>query len=539
MLTVDLFVIVRERIVMLRLWCWLRSVGLAVVLCAIWNFMPSWVWAIPIPLGPSVRLDIDGEHRFFYHQMNNFPLDNEGKTLGDPAWGNVQHRLRISPSLHFEKVLSIYGQFDFTTFDSLYGIVSPVGTAYNMPPRSQIDGFRVIDPRHLYLSWLSPIGLFRLGQMPSHWGLGILANDGQTPTGEFAAPRFGDIVERLIWAFPFVKPFSKAPIADRLFLAAAFDIVFRDENAELIYGDLAFQGAFSLFYRQDNSIFAGVYVAIRRQQDRDGRRIDAQAFDLYFKISTDFAGGLVGLDVAFEGAILTGFTDRIRTEFARDGVNLEAFGAVGRVDLRLPRAGIRVGFEMGFASGDNDPNSDTSRLFRFDPDYQPSMIMFPRVMAALTAHSADRAGDLTRVGFPPPGTDQLPSYGRLGNVFYIQPVIAFQPLALLAKQQNRHLLELKIGLLYARSAADFIDPFASFRAGGSNTTSFGRKSADAYDLGVELNISLRYEYRLWQSISIDATLLYGHLFPGAAFSSADGKQNISVDMLQARLTTRF
>ncbi len=513
--------------------------------CPMFVFLGWMVWgislaqAVPVKVGANMHLHIDGEHLFFYHYMNDIPLDNEGKTLGDPEWGNVRHRFRFAPSFRYGKVFGVYGQLDIATFDSLYGINSTMGSRFFSPVRDQAQGFRVADPRHLWVSWRSPIGEFRLGQMPSHWGMGMVANNGQTQTGEFSAPRFGDIVERIIWLFPFVKPFTQRPIGNRLFLGAAFDVVFRDENAELIKGDLAFQGAFSLLYRQKDSIFAGVYVAVRRQQDRDGRRIDAQAFDFYLKLSGDFAQGKVGLDFQLEAAVLTGFTTRVRTELAPDGIQLEGLGALSRLGLRLPHAGIRIGLEVGFASGDNDTNDGISRVFQFDPDYQPSLILFHRVLGAVSANSAERVGDLTRVGFPPPGTDQIPSWGQVNNVFYIQPVIAFQPLVFAPKAKAHHTLELKVGFLYARSVADFADGFATFRAGGVNITPFGRAAADAHDMGLELNLSLSYEYRPWKSLSVKIALLYGHLFPGAALSSDDGSINTSVDMFQTRLLTRF
>ena len=167
------------------------------------------------------------------------------------------------------------------------------------------------------------------------------------------------------------------------------------------------------------------------------------------------------------------------------------------------------------------------------------MILFQRVLGAVSAHGSERVGDLTRVGFPPPGTDQIPSWGQISNVFYIQPVIAFKPLVFAPKAKAHHSLELKVGLLYARTVADYADGFATFRAGGVNITPFGRASEGAHEMGLELNLSLSYEYRPWKSLSIKVALMYGRLFPGAALSSEDGSINTTVDMVQTRLITRF
>ncbi len=483
-----------------------------------------------------MRLDIDGQYRFFYDFMNDFPLDELGKTVGNPESGRVHNRLRLSPAFHIGKTFSIFGQIDVVKFDNLYGITTDIGSKFFSPIRSQVEGFIPVDPRHLWVQWISPVGVFRLGQQPSHWGLGIVANNGQTQTGEFAAPRYGDIVERLIWVIPIARPFTNLPISKRLFLAAGFDIVFRDEFAELVKGDLAFQGAFSLFYRQKKDIFAGIYVAIRSQQDQNGSRIDAQAYDLFVKTSGLFAKGQVALDLAFEGAVITGSTTRILNDQGKEGLRIESMGAVGRLALRLPKAGIRVGLELGFASGDNNTDDNVSRLFRFDPDYQPSMILFQRALSAISAHGADRAAEPTRTGFPARGTDQIPSLGRVGNVFYLQPVIAYRPFANFVQALKK--TELKVGMLFARAAADLIDPFSTFRAGGVNTTSYGRSAATAQDLGMELNISLAFQYDIWKTVSVKLVLLYGHLFAGAGLTGANGK-GAAIDMFQARFVTRF
>ena len=53
--------------------------------------------------------------------------------------------------------------------------------------------------RWLYGEWKSPIGVFRLGQMSNHWGMGLLANDGDHPS-LFGDYRGGNLVEQVLFA---------------------------------------------------------------------------------------------------------------------------------------------------------------------------------------------------------------------------------------------------------------------------------------------------------------------------------------------------
>jgi hypothetical protein len=248
------------------------------------------------------------------------------------------------------------------------------------------------------------------------------------------------------------------------------------------------------------------------------------------------AGGFVALEAASEAVWLFGHTTRIRTEVAPRGVELSAGAVVARLGLRLPSIGLRAGFEFGLASGDNDPNDAISQSFRFDPDYQPSLLLFRHVLAAISGHSMDRAIDPNRVGYPVPGSDQIATFGQVSNTLYLQPVLAWRPFVNMSKWVRE--LELKVGLLYAMAAADFLDPLNTVRAGGVNTTPFGQAAAERRDLGLELNLALSYRLPIWRTLSMSLMVLYGRFFPGNAFEMATGAST-PIDVFQARLTTRF
>src|SRR5690606_28075239 len=91
-------------------------------------------------------------------------------------------------------------------------------------------------------------------------------NDGDHPS-LFGDYQSGDIVERILFA---TRPFgSSSPFV----VAVAGDLVFRDEQAELVDGDRAFQGVLSLSYDKGGQQL-GVY-GVYRNQRRDREAVDA------------------------------------------------------------------------------------------------------------------------------------------------------------------------------------------------------------------------------------------------------------------------
>jgi len=495
--------------------------------------------AYQLSFGSEAKLDLKVEEQVRYLRINDFPLD-ELNTRPKAAEGGVLfHRFRFNPEFRFGQSLKAVARLDFAVLDNLYGFDTEFGKRFYSSIAEQSGRTRWVDFRELWGSWMTRVGLFKFGQTSAHFGLGLIANSGDKETGEFSMPRYGDIVERLMWYIPILRPFTSDAISRKVILAAGADLVFRDENANLLEGDFAIQGVFSLFYRditapgKDESFF-GVNVAIRNQTERDGRKLSAQNFGLAFRFYIGLTQNLI-LELAGEGAWLLGETTRARTEGAPEGVEINAYGGVGRAFIKFANIGIRVGAELGFASGDNDVDDRVSRRFRFDPDYQPSLILFQRLLGAISAHNGDRAADPDRVGYPPPGSDQIPSMGSVAGAYYYQFVLAVAPFTTM-KMLKR--LELKAGLLIAGASSDFMDAYNSFRSGGTSHTHLKVPSAERRDLGMELNLSLRYGLKIWKSLDLSLAVLYGHFFPGSIFQDKDGKSE-AIDSFQAQMLVRF
>src|SRR6185295_4502728 len=101
------------------------------------------------------------------------------------------HWLRVGMRLDVYDKLSLVMQVD-----ALRGMIAGDTTQWVDAARDSFAKAKwyEIHPRYLYLEYASPIGVFRLGQQGSHWGMGILANDGDHPS-LFGGYRRGALVE--------------------------------------------------------------------------------------------------------------------------------------------------------------------------------------------------------------------------------------------------------------------------------------------------------------------------------------------------------
>lgn len=97
----------------------------------------------------------------------------------------ITSRLRIMPTLKFEKVASLHFQIDALD-DVLWGDNNGIASAPLFATESSSQNFlggEVRDSVSISRAWVQfqvPVGIMRIGRQPSHWGMGILANGGGT-----------------------------------------------------------------------------------------------------------------------------------------------------------------------------------------------------------------------------------------------------------------------------------------------------------------------------------------------------------------------
>jgi hypothetical protein len=504
-----------------------------------------------IPTAPAepgvLRLQIHGEYQLRYENLRSFPLDPTLTTvsehpgaIADSLGQNnfVYHWLRVTPRFQISDKVEFVGQIDVLT-GMLFGDLAHDDGA-DQTPRDSYNGFSNVQPRWLYVQWNSPIGIVRVGQQPSHWGMGILANDGDHPS-LFGDYRYGDISERVLFA---TKPFGKK---SDFTVAAAGDLVYRDSEADITQQNYAMQGILiAEIERGFNQV--GLYGVYRHQwRDQTSEplypyleTINVGIIDAAGHFAVPMKGTEAVLFGAGEGAVILGSTNEERTldvplTLIRSYGGAASVGVVhvghcdctqetddgtsvapprrGQDDARL--FGDLVGqVEVGYASGDANPLDDVEHRFTFNPNHKVGLLLFDEVMRFQTARAAVALGDplLQNGNRPTPGSNLLASNGGVFGAEYINPTVVVRP---------RRWLDLKGGVVIAAASSDVVDPYR-LATQGSYVNYLGG-SAQSRSLGVELDGGFEVRIPIGHAVTIAVGLESGVLFPGAALANAMGE----------------
>jgi hypothetical protein len=493
-----------------------------------------------------IRLEVRGEYQMRWQSQSSFFLTPTATTVGSQPGaigdslgqnGFLWQWLRVTPKLMVGKNLSIVAQAD------LGGLVAGDLThdvSYDQTPRDTRDGFTNLQPRWLYLEWLTKIGLFRAGQMGNHWGMGIVANDGDHPS-LFGDYRYGNISDSILFA---TKPAGES---SPFVVAASGGFVFKDNFALLSRGDHAVEGILAAFYEKGPNQL-GVYGVYRHQtRDRTSgsdlfpftESIDAGVVD----VAGHFAAPVVAPDMhawvfgAAEAATILGATNEERTlsdALSGTKTTLRSYGGAAVLGVvfgatHTPRPDPRravdpsarpdlfgrfVGqVEVGYASGDADPYDGVERRFTFDPNHKVGLLLFDEVMRWQTARAASAARDpnLTNVNNPPPGVDLLPSNGGVFGAQYVNPTAIYRPL---------DTLDLKAGVVVAQTTADVVDPYRLVTSG--SYVNFRGGNPQRHDLGVEVDAGAEWRIPVDHIMNVQVGAQGGVLAPGGALADAAG-----------------
>lgn len=369
--------------------------------------------------------------------------------------------------------------------------------------------------RSLYVDVRTPLGVLRAGQVASHFGLGILANDGDHPSvfGDAAA---GDLVERIAFA---TKPLGQD--SDWI-VAVAGDLVFRDSTAELARGDRALQGVLATRYEHGGHEL-GLYSAFRDQRHEDEGELKALAVDLFARGELSLASGM--LEAAVELAYVRGVTSLARTlTYAEhDIVQLLAAAQVGHKSKTL-----QVVLEAGYASGDANLEDGVQRRAVLDPGHRVGLILFPEVLARQSARTADLSRSKELFGRPARGSELWPTAGGVAGAMYLFPSAIWRP---------RRWLDARLGVVLGYASADPVDPFAE-RAESMHANHLGGDAAYR-SLGLEVDAAMETKIDLVRGLALALGLEGGVLFPGDAFENAAGEPLGALGLLRARSTVSW
>ena len=517
---------------------------------------------IPLPDPDAYRFILHGEHQIRYQAQRSFPLvatasqiNGKPGLVEDSIGQNqfVSHWLRVTPRLQIRDTLELVAQVDVLT-GVLFGELAH-GTSADATPRNDYNGFGNLQPRWLYAQYRLPFGVVRLGQQPNHWGMGILANDGDHPT-LFGDYRYGAISERMLFA-------TKPGGADSdFYVALAGDLVYRDNIARLSRGQQAFQGVLAAFYEHGYNKL-GIFSTLRHQQNDKTSgsalfpytdTLDALAIDVHGRFAVPVPGQDAFLYGEAEAAYISGSTNFLRTaDQALEGgkTSIRSYGGaaaigivhrsfatgmwadaegknrdegakrtsmhyLGKASARgVPFGDLVAQLELGYASGDADPYDGTQRRFAFDPNHKVGLLLFDEVLRFQTARSATAAADplLTNANRPTPGIDLLPTNGGVAGAQYVNPTFIFRP---------RHFFDIKGGMVIAQSTSEVVDPYRLGTAGSYVNYRGGDRRRK--DLGVEFDVGFEGRFPLDYDLKVVVGAQAGLLLPGGALENADGER---------------
>ena len=420
-------------------------------------------------------LDLEGYYRARGHIFAN--LFNPASEARDARY--MEHALRLRPVVNYKDLAKLIFQVD-----ALPGVVwgdneslastavfagDPTSTNRDGQPQSSIQLTRV------WTEFAVPIGNVRVGRMGSHWGMGLLANDGNGFRNTFGEARYGNTFDRVLFA---TKPIALAQAITGkdgkdvpLVLAVAVDrlvedplIQFKGYNCEAgIYDDDpdfdarcdvngdgrtdqdhgftddnytaenrgqdwwasqdddVMEMIYALIYQGEGikigplygDLTAGGYVIHRIQNETDS---DVLVVDGYIKAL------LSGLAVEAEVVSITGGTRGIALPGAynldpeADPLEKQAsiLGYVAR--LGYVRPGWKLMFESGYASGDDDVSDAKFTGRPLHPDHNVGLLLYEEVLARVTRQIWTESAD------------GLWSNGGVYNSRYIFPTATLTPL---------------------------------------------------------------------------------------------------------------
>ena len=376
----------------------------------------------------------------------------------DETIGSSNMRMRLEPTFNIDEQVKIQMQID--VLDNQVLGATPEGYAGNQarPANVPLNAFAggqvpaeagknspwdAVRVKRAWAEVRTPLGVLLFGRMPSHWGMGILANSGgwnRTTESWCLDCDFGDSADRVMFVTEIPGTASGKPDDPRLRVAVGMDWAatgltdgiasdyrnrYDGQPRDITDDDDVRQWVFVVgkfhtppqwktkVQRGQLAWDYGLY-AVYRAQDKDtdlkgtavgsdpvkanlvNRDASAWIFDATTRLRWRKWSAEAEL-VAIVGSI--GESKELSP--ANPELDVLQFGGVARAQYRALENDMRLGIEVGYASGDQaeatggslnyrgtlaiQPQGD-SRVsnFRFDPDYQVDLILFREILGVVT-----------------------------------------------------------------------------------------------------------------------------------------------------------
>lgn len=158
---------------------------------------------------PTLYRPFDGADTCNDGDPENFAGDPCSETAEDTqTLLTANMRLRVDPTLNVSEDIKVRSTFDIfdnlvlgSTPESLPGFAQnptlplPLFASSQNPPQAGLNSlYDAIRIRRLWAEVMTPIGQLRFGRMPTNWGLGLLANDGNKLDNDF-----GDNADQIVF----------------------------------------------------------------------------------------------------------------------------------------------------------------------------------------------------------------------------------------------------------------------------------------------------------------------------------------------------
>ena len=506
------------------------------------DFDPRWLidpgrLEVPAAEPDLVRFEAHGEYQIRLRGQSSIALPRYRSDVGTDELSQtirLTHWLRFTPEIQLGDRLRIVGQADLAG-----GFFAGQPTQYVTAARDPYERQQPLrtEPRWLFVEYSHGHVDLRGGQQPSHWGLGLVENDGDHPVrwGDYQS---GSRVERLEVR---LHPAAEDPKFEARF---AEDLVFVDAEADLRDDQRAVRALASLRAGREQGDAVGLLAIYRRQtepQSSNGGATRAVTRHGTLDLTGQFAARVPGLSVwvygGAEAALRRGDSSLAPTLAQPNGgrETLAGFGAVARLGAVLTRSAAAPShgraaaeLEWGWTSGDADPYDGVDRRFALDPNHNVGLILFDEVLAWKTARAATIGQDPILGPRPLPEARALATNGSVVGASYLQPQILFRPTPP---------LDLRAGAVVAQTTADLVDPVAVYTTGRYANYDGGLPTS--HDLGVEVMIGMDWRIQTDTGLTLQLGAQAATLLPGNAFADAHGNRMAAQHAGVARLGVQY
>jgi len=426
---------------------------------------------LPLLASPALAAEddyefsLEGFYRVRGHAFNNLYTDA-------PNGRYLTHKLRLQPEIDFEEGRAKFIMMADALTDVVWGDnMSYASTALfaGAPSDTHVSGvegenFKV---KRAWMEFNAAVASIRLGRQPSHWGMGLLANDGNGFDDTFGENKYGNTFDRFLLATRPVavaqtalgRPVSPLPLyagfgidrlvedpliqyygyecdpedpADSPYCAPDDDHGYtedrdaatRDDQWWTQHGDDVLEFIYLLIYKGEDlswpgsaaDLTLGAYGVNRIQKESNS---EVWIVDAYIKMN--YAGILLeaeGLTIRgeTEAIALPGSYDPSKEDSGEEGPLYkfaDIWGGVVRAGYEQPAFTVMA--EAGYASGDDNVADEEFTGRPIHADHNVGLLLYEEILGRVTAYRWSTAGE------------GLWSNGGVYNSKYIFPNVRWRP----------------------------------------------------------------------------------------------------------------